>query len=113
MDRTKRLREWAQMVSQCRGSGKTVDVWCEEHGISRKTYYYRLRRVCNMIPEDNTANLPMPVEKPVFAELAPGEQTVERNSVITVRAGGMEIQIPNGAEPKTIEATLRAVSRIC
>jgi hypothetical protein len=51
MDLNKRLREWAQMASQSRGSGKTVDVWCKEHGISRKTYYYRLRGIYNMIPE--------------------------------------------------------------
>jgi hypothetical protein len=57
-DHAKRLRKWAQMVSQCRGSGKTVDVWCKEHGISRKTYYYRLRRVCEVIPEDKPAGLP-------------------------------------------------------
>lgn len=73
-----------------------MDVWCEENGISRKTYYYRLKRVCDMIPEDNQASLPpATVEKPVFAELSQDEQTIERNSVITVRAGGMGIQIPN------------------
>lgn len=108
------MREWAQMVSQCRNSGKTVDVWCVENGINRKTYYYRLRRVCEAIPEEKTNCLPEAcTEKPVFAELSPSEQTVERSAVITVRAGGMEIQIPNGAEPRTIEATLRAVSLIC
>jgi hypothetical protein len=51
-------------------------------------------------------------EKPVFTELEPTYR-MERNTFILVRIGGMEIQIPNGAEAGTIEATLRAVSRIC
>lgn len=102
------------MASQCRNSGKTVEAWCAEHGIGRKTYYYRLRQVCDAIPESKLASLPMaPLEKPVFAELAPGDRAEGKNAVITVRVAGMEIQIPNGAEARTIEATLRAVSRIC
>jgi hypothetical protein len=114
MDRARRLREWAEMASQCRNSGKTVAAWCAEYGVTTKTYYYRLRRVCEAIPEDKPAGLPMArAEKPVFAELAPSDRVEERTAVITIRAGGMEIQISNGAEARTIEATLRAVSKIC
>ena len=114
MDRARRLREWAEMASQCRNSGKTVTIWCAEHGISTKTYYYRLKRVCEAIPGDKPASMPMVrEEKPVFAELAPGDRVEERSAVITIRVGGMEIQISNGVETRTIEATLRAVSRIC
>jgi putative transposase len=114
MDRARRLKEWAEMVSLCRNSGMTVAAWCEESGITTKTYYYRLKRVCDAIPEDKPARMPMVrEEKPVFAELGPADRAVERNSFIIVRIGGMEIRIPNGAEAGTIEATLRAVSRIC
>jgi hypothetical protein len=113
MDRAKRLRDWAEMASQCRNSGKTVAAWCAENGITPKTYYYRLKRVCEAIPEDKPASLPMPMERPVFAELASGDRVEEKTAVITIRVGGMEIEIPNGAETRTIEATLRVVSRIC
>jgi hypothetical protein len=114
MDRARRLKEWAEMVGQCRNSGKTVAEWCEEYGITTKTYYYRLKRVCDAIPESKPARLPTAhEEKAVFAELEPTDRVVERNAFIIVRIGCMEIRIPNGAEAGAIEATLQAVSRIC
>lgn len=113
VDQARRLKEWAEMVGQCRNSGKTVAAWCEGYGITTKTYYYRLKRVCDAIPESKSARLPMvQEEKPVFTELEPTYRA-ERNTFIIVRIGGMEIRIPNGAEAGTIEATLRAVSRTC
>lgn len=114
LDQARRLKEWAKMVSQCRSSGKTVAAWCEENGITTKTYYYRLKRVCNAIPGDKPMGLPMVrEEKPVFAELEPTDRAVERSAFIIVRIGSMEVRISNGAESGTIEATLRAVSRTC
>lgn len=109
-----RLQEWAEMVSQCRNSGKTVAVWCAEYGMSTKTYYYRLKRVCMAIPEASTRSMPVVrEEEPVFAELEPVEQVAQRKAFISVQIGSIEVRIPNGAETGTIEATLRAVSRIC
>jgi hypothetical protein len=111
-----RLSEWAQMVSQCRNSGKTVSAWCADCGINTKTYYYRLKRVCEAIPEETKpARLPLPKEapEPAFAEVTPIGQHAVRDAVITVRFGSAEMVIHNGAEPSVIEAALRALSRIC
>jgi hypothetical protein len=114
MNCASRLREWADMVSECRNSGQTVAAWCAEHGIGEKTYYYRLKRVCAAIPDDKRlAGVPAQCMEPVFAELAPIGQTARGTAAITVRYGNMEIQIHDGAQPATIEATLRAVARIC
>ena len=40
-----RLREWMELISARVRSGKTVNDWCAEHGMSRHMYYYRLRNV--------------------------------------------------------------------
>ena len=116
LNKSGRLSEWAQMVRQCRNSGKTVSAWCAEHGINPKTYYYRLKRVCEAIPETARArngSLPPSEEDPTFTEVTlPGEYG-KRNTAITVRFGNAEIEIWNGAEPATIEAALQALSRIC
>lgn len=116
LNKSGRLSEWAQMASQCRNSGMTVSAWCAEHGISTKTYYYRLRRVCDAIPEKTKPEkLPLTSseEEPTFAEVTPADRIVKRGAAIIVRLGNAEIQIRNGAEPGTIEAALRALSRIC
>lgn len=51
LNKAGRLNEWVGMVSVCRNSGMTVAAWCAKEGLSPKTYYYRLRRVCEAIPE--------------------------------------------------------------
>jgi len=94
----------------------TVAAWCREYGISTKTYYYRLRRLCEAIPEPTTQNnLPLPTgeTEPLFAEVAPAERTKRGSAAITVRLGSAEVEIQNGADAVTIEAALRALSRIC
>ena len=116
LNKSGRLGEWAQMASQCRNSGKTVAVWCSEHGISTKTYYYRLRRLCEAIPEPTKPNsLPLPAgeKEPQFAEVMPAERTKRGSAAINIRMGCAEVEILNGAEAVTIEAVLRALSQIC
>ena len=116
LNKSGRLGEWVQMVSQCRNSGKTVSAWCAKNGINTKTYYYRLKRVCEAIPEETKpAGLPLPREasEPAFTEVTPVGQHAVRDAVIIVRFGGAEMVIHNGAESSVIEAALRALSRIC
>lgn len=116
LNRSGRLREWAEMVGQCRNSGMTVSAWCAEQGISPKTYYYRLKRVCEAIPEvtrPGYLSLPQGETQPMFAEVTAAGRCSRRDRAITVRFGCAEIDIHNGAEPGIIEAALRALSIIC
>lgn len=40
-----RLREWAEVIKDCKSSGLKVDDYCSQHGLSRDAYYYWLRKV--------------------------------------------------------------------
>lgn len=40
-----RLNEWTAIIKDCRASGQKVDIYCEQHGLSRNAYYYWLRKV--------------------------------------------------------------------
>lgn len=40
-----RLNEWAAIIKDCKASGQKVDIYCEQHGVSRDAYYYWLRKV--------------------------------------------------------------------
>ena len=42
-----RLNEWAQQIRDCqnRPAGIKVDDWCRQHGMTKATYYWRLRKV--------------------------------------------------------------------
>jgi len=116
LNKSGRLDDWANMVSQCRNSGMTVSAWCKEHGVSIKTYYYRLKRLCEAIPEQaKPDNLPLPSgeAEPLFAEVTPAERTKRSSAVINIRLGNTQVEIYNGADAVTIETALRALSRIC
>ena len=115
LNKSGRLSEWAEMVGECRNSGKTVLRWCEEHRINSKTYYYRLKQVCNAVPAlSKSLNLPVGCEEeaPEFAKIASACRST-REAAITLRFGSIEVQIHNGAENETIESTLRVLTSIC
>ena len=42
-----RLRQWAEMVRECqhRPQGMKIETWCDQYGITKSNYYYRLKRV--------------------------------------------------------------------
>ena len=42
-----RLQQWAVEINECQNRPKTmtVDEWCDQHAITKATYYYRLKCV--------------------------------------------------------------------
>lgn len=42
-----RLQQWAIQINECQNRPKemTVDEWCDQHSITKATYYYRLKCV--------------------------------------------------------------------
>ena len=45
MSKQERLENWTARITACRSSGMTVRAWCQENGLSEKTYYYWQRRL--------------------------------------------------------------------
>ena len=62
-----RLQKWADQIRDCqnRPSDMKVDAWCQEHGITKANYYYRLRRVREAYLEQMPDSVPTFVELPV------------------------------------------------
>ena len=98
---SRKLAEWAQRVQACRESGLSVRQWCDENGLSAKTYYYWQRKLFQM-PEG---------AGPQFAEI---EVPVYRAGRIaaTVRIGTAQAEIYNGADAETLKALVQ-VMRSC
>ena len=42
-----RLQSWADQIKDCenRPVNMSVDTWCDQHGVSKANYYYRLTRL--------------------------------------------------------------------
>ena len=46
-----RLMHWAEQIRECqnRPEGMDVSTWCEQNNITKANYYYRLKRVRQML----------------------------------------------------------------
>ena len=119
------LQAWVTRINDCKRSGQKVTKWCQENKINTKTYYSWLKKVRESMlegmipgttlqqtqwtPDHISSNVPMQVEKPVFAAL-PIPQT--RGIAVTVKLGQHTMEIYNGADTRVVEQALRAVSQL-
>ena len=40
-----RMEHWKQIIQECQKSGQSNKAYCQQQGISEKTYYYWLRKL--------------------------------------------------------------------
>ena len=95
-----KLAQWAQVVSQCRGSGISVRQWCQENGINISSYYKWQRKVYAAAQAQQERS---------FVEVKPVQSAAVGGVAVTLRIAGAELDIHNGADATTVEAVLRAV----
>lgn len=93
-----KLAQWAEMVRQRNESGLTVTDWCKQNGINLKTYYYRLKRirqvVCNEIEQHDI----VPIEPYEVAERA--------DEKIELSVGDTKISLPDNFNEDTLKRLL-------
>lgn len=100
-----RLEQWSRKIVACRSSGMTVRTWCQENGISEKTYYYWQQRLfqelANVHPQSNG-----------FVDVTPSRVESSGQIAVKIHIAGTEVDIYNGADTATLETVLR-VLRSC
>ncbi len=80
-----RLQQWSGMLRERQESGLSVKEWCLEQGISEHSYYYRLRRLCQM------ACTALEQVQPIEVPLAPKAEETHVKLRLTTKAGTLEI----------------------
>lgn len=113
-----RLQNWSRIVTDCRSSGQTIKVWCADHHINLKTYYYWQKRVCQAtcrnlsITKEQTIQAMHVSKGPVFAELSIPNCNTGKLAV-TIHHKDMQIHIYGGADAATVETALLALQNLC
>ena len=93
---------WAERITECRGSGKSVRAWCRENEISEKTYYYWQRRLYQQMMSA--------AERIEFAEIPRGIQTSHSTGTASkVCLSGAAIEIYPGADAQMIQVILETL----
>ena len=95
-----KLAQWAQVVSQCRGSGMSVRQWCQENDVNISSYYKWQRKVYAAAQAQQERS---------FVEVTPVQPAAVSGVAVTLRIAGAELDIHNGADEATVEAVLLAV----
>ena len=96
-----RLEQWKQIVQECQKSGLSNKAYCEQQGISEKTYYYWLRKLRTAAVEQAA---------PQIVELAP-EGDGEREELY-IRYRGAELTLPRGKDIDAIASVLRSLQQL-
>ena len=97
-----RHKAWREMYESYLSSGKTVIEWCAENGISKKTFYYRLRQIRKDMIETVESHDIVPITA------IPERQKITDES-IRIQSSGISIELPVGISPEVLIAAIRGL----
>ena len=80
-------------------SGKNVTEWCAENGISKKTFYYRLRQIRKDMIETAESHDIVPITTVT-------EQTRVTDASIKIQGSGISIELPMEISPEILSAAI-------
>ena len=92
-------RRWQEMYETYLSSGKNVTEWCAENGISKKTFYYRLRQLRKDVIETAERHEIVPIT-------AVTEQKNNTDSSIKIQGSGISIELPMEISPEILSAAI-------
>ena len=106
-----RHRSWMEDYARQQESGLTVKAWCQENGITQKTFYYRLRvlreEACSLMNlEPNKAEVKAAPEF-VRVDLP---RSNEKSSGINIKLESAEISISPDASNEHVRMVLEAIA---
>ena len=93
-----RRQQWAQIIRECQSSGLSNREYCQQHGISEKSYYYWLRKLRGTAAESI----------PQIVEIEPPAM----EDKVYIRFRGGELTLPAGTDVEAIAAVLRSLQQL-
>lgn len=96
-----RMEQWKQIIEDCQKSGLSNKAYCEQHGISEKTYYYWLRKVRTAMMEQAA---------PQIMELKAERRG--QSEELYIRYRGAELRLPGETDIEVIAAILQSQQKL-
>ena len=95
-----RAQRWAMLIQECNNSGLTKREFCQQRGISEKSFYYWLRKLRSQMAEATAPHL---------VQLEPLSQTED---VLEIQYRGAEMKLPAGVDLDAVAALLRSIQSL-
>ena len=95
-----RAQTWAMLIQECNNSGLTKREFCQQRGISEKSYYYWLRKLRSQMAETAV---------PQLVQLDP---TPLQDDMLQIQYRGAELKLPAGVDMDAVAALLRSIQSL-
>ena len=93
-----RAQTWAMLIQECNNSGLTKREFCQQRGISEKSFYYWLRKLRSHVAE---------VAVPQLVQLDPAP-----DDMLQIQYRGAELKLPVGVDIDTVASLLRSIQSL-
>ena len=95
-----RAQNWAMLIQECNNSGLTKREFCQQRGISEKSFYSWLRKLRSHMAESSGPQL-------VQLDPVPMQQ-----DMLEIQYRGAELKLPAGVDIGAVSALLRAIQTL-
>ena len=92
-----RAQTWAMLLQECKASGMTNKEFCEQRGVSEKSFYYWQKRLRTKLAEA------------VAPQLVQLDQQSEPVELLQISFRGAELKLPVGVDMDAVSAILRSI----
>jgi len=113
--RQQSLQEWSRKVADCRQSEKSVKRWCEENGVTAKTYYRWQQKVFSAMAEQQERAAQPTWDGPRFTELSIPDNGLKRSEesarrTASIRIGNTAVEFYSGADSDLVRTLYQILS---
>ena len=95
-----RAQTWARLIQECNNSGLTKREFCQQRGISEKSFYYWLRKLRSQMAE---------VAGPQLVQL---DSAPVADDMLQIQYRGAELKLPSGVDIDAVAALLRSIQSL-
>ena len=88
------------LIQECNSSGLTKREFCQQRGISEKSFYYWQRKLRRQIVES------------AAPQLVPLEPVAESDDLLQIQYRGAELKLPAGVDMDAVAALLRSLQSL-
>lgn len=106
-----RLQQWTEQIHACRNrpAGMSVEEWCGEQGITKATYYYRLRCVREACLEGLRPGEMVPVSRALMAACQEKEKESSQQGGLDLEWNHYTIHVTVDTNPSLLASVLRVI----
>lgn len=120
-DKQVKLQYWLDVIRQCRASGLTNQVWCEQHDISLKSYYYWIAKIRKLaleeLPRKRNGSRPVMEQTVLLQDAAAeftevslrGRQDFTAAPAAVLHIGTVTVELFEDTSRELLEAIMKAV----